>query len=109
LTISCSGGAGIDSDDLGLGFKDLLARLDREQTQIIIRLETRRFGKPTTIVEGINMENAELERLSSKLKKKLATGGSVKDGRILLQGDHRKSLPAILVDLGFPQRAIQVI
>ncbi|MDG6964707.1 MAG: translation initiation factor, partial [Nitrososphaerota archaeon] len=43
-------------------------------------MEMRRFGKPTTVIEGIKMSDKDLHGLNSKMKRALATGGTVKDG-----------------------------
>jgi translation initiation factor 1 len=72
-------------------------------------MEARRFGKPSTIIEGLNMSKSALQDLSRRMKKRLATGGTVEDQSILLQGDHRNKAAKILVELGFPENTIQVV
>ena len=44
----------------------------------------------------------------SALKSRLACGGTVKEGRIELQGDHRSRVKEILIELGFPEENIEV-
>jgi translation initiation factor 1 len=68
----------------------------------------RKWGRDVTIVEGIDDKNINLKELSGKLKSKLACGGTDKDGRIELQGDHRERAAEILVESGFPQDNIDV-
>lgn len=97
------------SKDLGENFEDILAELDREQARVKIRMEMRRFGKPTTVIEGLKLNERELHELCTKMKKGLATGGTVKDGVILLQGDHRESAAKILIENGFSQGSIEVL
>lgn len=97
------------SDEFGLGLKDVLGQLDREQARVKIRVEARRFGKPSTIIEGLNMSRSALLDLSGKMKKRLATGGTVEDQSILLQGDHRNEAAKLLVEVGFPENTIQVV
>lgn len=46
--------------------------------------------------------------IASKLKKKLACGGTYKEGRIELQGDHIRRIKDLLVELGFPESKINV-
>ncbi|MDA4130987.1 MAG: stress response translation initiation inhibitor YciH [Thaumarchaeota archaeon] len=87
-------------------FGDLLRDLDRDQVKIIVRLELRRFRKPTTLVSGL--PGSELEKVARDLKKRLATGGSAKDGQIILQGEHREAVKEALVKLGYPQENIEV-
>lgn len=86
---------------------ELCEQLTRERQLIKIRLERRKFGKEVTIIEGI--EGRELKKLASTLKSRLATGGTAKNGRIELQGDHRHRVRELLADLGFPEENIMVI
>jgi translation initiation factor 1 len=76
--------------------RDALRRSDQE-TQIWV--ERRRYGKEVTIIGGI--ADADLERVGKDLKRRLAVGGTVKDGRIELQGDQRARARASLTELGF--------
>jgi translation initiation factor 1 len=69
----------------------------------------RRFGKPTTVVEGLKMSEKDLQDLSKQMKKSFATGGTVKDGLIVLQGDHRENAMRMLVEHGFPEKSIEVL
>lgn len=89
---------------------ELCEQLIREQQFIKIRLDRRRFGKEVTIIEGLMGSSSELKELASRLKSKLATGGTVKEGRIELQGDHRHRVKQILInDLGYPPENIVII
>ena len=97
-----------NQDDTGLGFSDIVARLDREQTRVTVRLERRRFSKPSTLIEGLRLEKESLRSLATRMKRKLATGGTVKDNMILLQGDQRAAVARFLVESGFQQQSIQV-
>ena len=89
-------------------FEEVIRGLDKEQLRIIIRVETRRFRKPTTLINGLGAQKNELDRVSHNLKKKLATGGTAKDGIIILQGDHREAAKAELVKMGYPDSNIEV-
>jgi translation initiation factor 1 len=80
--------------------------IEREIQKIKIFVEKRRFGKPTTIIEGIK-ENGK--QLASKLKQKLACGGTFKNDHIELQGDHRRKLKEILIELGYSENQIELI
>ncbi|MFN3621694.1 MAG: stress response translation initiation inhibitor YciH, partial [Nitrososphaerales archaeon] len=79
-----------------------------EESRIIIRLEMRRFRKPTTMIEGLNLKRTELEKIAQNLKTKLACGGTAKDGYVLLQGDHRESVKEELINMGFNKSSIEV-
>ncbi len=88
---------------------ELCEQLIREQQVIKIRLEKRKFGKEVTIIEGLDEREVNLKKLASQLKSRLATGGTAKNGKIELQGDHRAALKEILVELGFPPDSIVVL
>jgi|TARA_B110000046_G_C13004222_1_gene403578 translation initiation factor 1 len=66
-----------------------------------IRRETKgRKGKGVTTVSGIGLAEADLKTLAKQLKQKCSTGGTVKDGVIEIQGDHREKLKAELEKRG---------
>ena len=90
--------------------KDLCAcgEIEKEQQRIRIRLETRKFGRPTTIVDGIDEKNTNLAGMAQKLKGFCACGGTAKNGLIMLQGDHRNRVREYLMDLGYPEGNIQI-
>jgi translation initiation factor 1 len=60
-----------------------------------------RGGKGVTLVSGVPVSPADLEKLATRLKKRCGTGGTVKDGVIEIQGEHRDTLVAELTKLGF--------
>jgi translation initiation factor 1 len=64
------------------------------------RLEKRR-GKPVTVITHLQLSEGDLKGLGGKLKARLGTGGTAKDGEIELQGDHRRVLPELLGEFGF--------
>jgi translation initiation factor 1 len=99
----------VSSSDEEPGFDDIVAELDREEARVKVRMEMRRFRKPTTVIEGLKMNEKDLQELGTKMKKMLATGGTVKDGIVLLQGDHRDRVVEILVKRGFSESSIEVI
>ncbi|MHB8606276.1 MAG: stress response translation initiation inhibitor YciH [Thermoplasmatota archaeon] len=73
----------------------------REQQEIRIKTETRRYGKLMTIVDGVDGGSIDIGELCSKLKSACACGGTAKDGRIELQGDHRVNANRALTKMGF--------
>ena len=73
----------------------------REQQKIDITVDKRRYGKMMTVVDGINPNDLDIDALITKLKKKCASGGTIKDGRIELQGDHRIKVKETLEEMGF--------
>jgi translation initiation factor 1 len=90
--------------------KDLCVceEIAREEQQIRIFTEKRRFGKLMTVVEGIDSSNIDIKDLCTTLKTKCACGGTSKDGKIELQGDHKAKVKKILIDLGFSKNMIVV-
>lgn len=73
----------------------------REQQNITVAVDKRRYGKMMTIVDGLNPHELDLDSLISKLKSICACGGTIKDGKIELQGDHRTKVKEALEKLGF--------
>lgn len=60
-----------------------------------------RKGKGVTVVTGVPLSGAALEDLGSRLKRLCGSGGTVKDGVIEIQGDHRDALVAELAKQGW--------
>ncbi len=60
-----------------------------------------RRGKGVTVVTGLPVVGAELEALGSRLKKRCGSGGTVKDGTIEIQGDHRDVVVSELQGMGY--------
>lgn len=89
--------------------QDLCAcvELDKEAVRVVVRLEKRRFNKDTTLVEGFGKET-DINGVAKYLKSKLACGGTVKDGSIMLQGDHRDNVKRYLIECGFNEDVIEV-
>lgn len=73
----------------------------REQQRINVYSVKRKFGKIMTIVEGIDEKQVNLKDLTKELKSKLACGGTLKNGRIELQGDHKARVGEMLIGMGF--------
>jgi predicted translation initiation factor SUI1 len=65
-----------------------------------------RRGKGVTVVSGLPLGEAELTGLAAVLKQKCGTGGTAKDGRIEIQGDHRDRLAAELERLGYKVKRV---
>lgn len=79
----------------------------REDQHIKVSLSERRWGKMMTIVEGFD-NDVDISELETKLKKKLACGGTHKDGKIELQGDHTRRIKEVLEGFGFDPQSIEV-
>ncbi|MGY6215965.1 translation initiation factor Sui1 [Methylolobus aquaticus] len=67
-----------------------------------VRLETKgRKGKGVTVVMGIPVLPAALDAIGKELKQRCGSGGTVKDGVIEIQGDHRDTVVAELTKRGY--------
>ena len=60
-----------------------------------------RKGKIVTTVSAFQLADDELKNLATQLKRRCGTGGSVKDGVIIIQGDHRDTLVTEFKNRGF--------
>jgi translation initiation factor 1 len=70
----------------------------------IIRIQREvkgRKGKTVTTVSGFGERDGDLKTIASKLKNRCGTGGTVKDGVIIIQGDHRNAIRAELTKQGY--------
>jgi translation initiation factor 1 len=81
--------------------------ITKENQEIKIYAIKKKFGKLNTVVEGLG-KDIDLKDLAKKLKNFLACGGTVKDGKIELQGEHKTKVKEELLKLGFPKETIQV-
>lgn len=62
----------------------------------IQRQTSGRKGKGVCMITGLDLDDAELEKLAAELKKKCGCGGALKDGVIEIQGDKRDQLKTLL-------------
>jgi translation initiation factor 1 len=62
-----------------------------------------RAGKVATVVRDFVGSTEDLQNLGRALKQGCGVGGSVKDGEIIIQGDHRDRVTALLVQKGYSQ------
>jgi len=75
--------------------------LPAEQPLKIVLDTKHRAGKAVTLVRGFTGTQEDLEALAKKLKTFCGTGGSVKDGEIIVQGDNRDKILQYCLKLGF--------
>jgi translation initiation factor 1 len=73
-----------------------------EGDRVLVRREVAgRRGKAVTTISGVPIDDAGLKALAGKLKRRCGVGGSVKDGVIEIQGDHRDMVVEILKAEGY--------
>ena len=91
-----------------MSIDEIVHQLDLEEVNIIILKEIKKFNKLTTVIRGI-ADSKNVKSISKELKTKLGTGGSIKDGQIILQGDHREAVKKLLITRGFKQESIEIL
>ena len=78
--------------------------LPKNQQKLRLNMERAgRGGKTVTLVKGFVGSEEDITALCKLLKQKCGVGGSVKDGEIIIQGDHRQRLVEILKKEGYTQ------
>ena len=80
----------------------------KEDQKIMVYLERKKFNKNYTIVEGIDAKEIDLKDLARRLKSELACGGTIKSGKIELQGEHRHRVKKILINYGFAANSVEI-
>ena len=85
--------------------------ISKEGQKIVVKMDKRKYGSPTTVIEGLEARDEEIKAVAKKLKEKLACGGTYKPKvkTIELQGDHRRKVKELLVQLGFESESIEVL
>jgi translation initiation factor 1 len=72
------------------------------QQKLKVRLDTKqRAGKAVSLIQGFAGKKEDLEELGRKLKSHCGTGGSVKEGEIIVQGDQREKITQWLLNNGY--------
>ena len=74
--------------------------IQKEAVHVFIEKKGR-SGKTATIIEGFLCDDDELKEIAKCLKTKIGAGGSARGGEILLQGDRKERVKALLKDMGF--------
>lgn len=76
--------------------------LDPSEQKLYISLDKKqRKGKVVTLIEGFVGTNDDLKELERTLKQKCGTGGSSKEGNIIIQGNYKEKIGNLLSDLGY--------
>ena len=74
--------------------------------KIKVYTTSKKFKKLVTVIEGI--DKAQLDQTTKELKHKLACGGTAKEGVVILQGNHKNRMRAVLKQLGYLEESIEV-
>lgn len=78
----------------------------KESQKIEVSVEKKKFGKVYTVIRGVDEKEIDMKSLIKRLKSKMACGGTAKEGRIELQGDHKSKVREILLQSGFAAESI---
>ena len=79
---------------------DVIDSLNIESSRVFISTESRRYGKQVTIVKGFE-KGSNLNKIAKKLKSKCATGGTVEEEQIVLQGNQMRRVKELLTLDGY--------
>ena len=81
--------------------------LEKEEAQRIRVYTTRKkYRKFVTVVDGLSKEEAA--KTAKELKRRLACGGTAKHDSIVLQGDHKKRVVELLVEMGYSKEKMDI-
>lgn len=75
-----------------------------QQTVYLHRESKGRGGKTVTLLKNLVLSEKDMKALAKKLKQACGTGGTIKDGQIEIQGDHRQRISEVLNQLGFKSK-----
>jgi len=85
------------------GDDEIRDTLPPQQQKLHVRMErSGRGGKTVTIVDNFVGRDDDLNALGKTLKVKCGVGGTIKEGQIIIQGDFRERIVALLRELGYP-------
>ena len=73
----------------------------QQQTVYLHRESSGRGGKAVSLVKNLLLSADDLKDLARKLKQDCGTGGTIKDGVIEIQGEHREKIAEVLQKLGY--------
>ena len=92
------------STDDSINFNDEITdsiKINPSNQHIRIYLDRRGGGKIVSVIKGIKSSDLEMNHLAKEFKKQCGVGGSVKDKKILIQGNFREKLKELLTQKGY--------
>ena len=90
------------NEDFGFDEEEEIETLPPEEQYLKVRVETKhRGGKTVTLIEGFAGNDDDGKALCKLLKQKCGTGGSYKDGEMLVQGNELQKVKDVLIKEGY--------
>lgn len=86
---------------------EMIKEIEKGEAAIVISKDVRKYRKPVTVISGLQ-NRSDAKEITKQLKIKIGTGGTFKDGQVILQGDHRESTKKLLEGMGFASDSIEV-
>lgn len=86
---------------------EMIKEIEKGEAAIVISKDVRKYRKPVTVISGLQ-NRSDAKDITKQLKIKIGTGGTFKDGQVILQGDHREITKKLLEGMGFASDAIEV-
>ena len=83
------------------GARKVVSLPPQQQTAYLHRDSKGRGGKTMTLVKKLVLSEDDLKELAKKLKQVCGSGGTVKDGEIEIQGEHRERIAEALQKMGY--------
>ncbi len=80
---------------------DIEKNILRSDQKVRLHLERKRGGKIQTIIKGLSESHDTLKELTRELKKRCATGGTIKNTQIVIQGNQRELVKSLLSEKGY--------
>ena len=81
--------------------KDGKSKSNNVDHKIRLHLDRKKGGKTTTVIKGFKIVDDQIKALVKKIKIKCASGGSIKNNEIIIQGNKRDIIKVILEKEGF--------
>lgn len=91
-----------EGDEPATELTETPAASPKRSDRLTVSIERKgRGGKTATIIAGFTCDDDELRAIASRLKNRLATGGSARGGEILIQGDRQLQVKEFLREEGY--------
>lgn len=81
-------------------------QIAKSSQRIKVITDKKRYGKIVTVITGLE-SGMDLKKITKVLKNELACGGTYRENEIELQGDHKKKVKPILIEMGFDGNSIE--